>query len=173
VATLPAPLRNGSHSSQKKGSRHSRPGSEEVKNGSIFRFAAKIHVVGVKNRVEEAALGSVPIEYAECSPHASRTWTRKSGPDQFPEFCRVHKKGVRGANRRRRGICKCHRTGAIWRIGSLFCVPGKIVHIGRSGGFLVEDAEARVAAAEVAYRKSRDRLTDDVVFDVVKTDTHG
>jgi hypothetical protein len=42
-----------------------------------------------------------------------------------------------------------------------------------SGRFVIKGAEARVAAAEVAYRDSRDRLTDDMVGDFVKSETRG
>jgi hypothetical protein len=40
-----------------------------------------------------------------------------------------------------------------------------------SGGFVMKEAEARVAAAEIAYRNTRDTLTDDMVVDSAKTDT--
>jgi hypothetical protein len=40
-----------------------------------------------------------------------------------------------------------------------------------SGGFIMKDAEARVAAAEIAYRNTRDRLTDDMSVDSGRTDT--
>ena len=40
-----------------------------------------------------------------------------------------------------------------------------------SGSFIMKEAEASVAAAEIAYRHMRDRLTDDMVVDSAKTDT--
>jgi hypothetical protein len=40
-----------------------------------------------------------------------------------------------------------------------------------SGSFIMKEAEASVAAAEIAYRNTQDRLTDDMVVDSAKTDT--
>jgi hypothetical protein len=34
-----------------------------------------------------------------------------------------------------------------------------------SGSFIMKEAEASVAAAEIAYRNTRDKLTDDMVVD--------
>ena len=34
-----------------------------------------------------------------------------------------------------------------------------------SGSFIMKEAEASVAAAEIAYRNTRDRLTDDMVVE--------
>jgi hypothetical protein len=40
-----------------------------------------------------------------------------------------------------------------------------------SDGFVMKEAEARVAAAEIAYRDTRDRLIDDLVVVSGRTDT--